>query len=193
MVPASRIFQAENTVSPGGISNTSVSSIEEPDTTELFHIAACFRHSFCRARLSNFSQRIEESSNRMPSSSVYSRDAWLDDHSNTQRLDDYPEAHAFDIERTLHRHSFQRMQTNEPEYIPRGPRHYASTEPINALPTLPTSKQPSKEPIVYIVGWKLVLLLVGYVLGSHHIKCLGRKRITRHHDQGVARHLPPKS
>ena len=129
----------------------------------------------------------------MPSSSLYSGDAWLDDHSDTQRLDDYPEAHASDIERTLHRHSFQRMQTNEPEYIPRGPRHYASTEPINALPQLPTSRQASKEPIVYIVGWKLVLLLVGYVPCSPHIKRLGRKRITRHHHQRVPRHLPPKS
>lgn len=129
----------------------------------------------------------------MPNSSVYSRDTWLDDHNNTQRLENYPKAHAIDIERTLHRHSFQRMQTSETEYIPKGSRHYASTEHINALPALPSSLQPSKEPIVYIVGWKLVFLLVGYVLGSQHIKCLGRKRITRHHDQGIARHLPPKS
>ena len=102
----------------------------------------------------------------MANSSVYSQDAWLQDHDVTPGLDDYPEAHAFDVERTLHRHSFHRMQTNEPEYIPRGPRHYASTEPITALPTIPTSKAPSKEPIVYLVGWKLVLLLVGYVLRS---------------------------
>ena len=127
-------------------------------------------------------------------SSVYSRDAWLDDsHSVTHGLDDYPEQNVVDGEGTLQRSSLQRMQMNESEYIPRGPRHYASTEPINVLPILPTSNPPSKEPIVYIVGWKLVLLLVGYVLGPQGVESPRGRRVTGPHHQGFALYLSPKS
>ena len=65
---------------------------------------------------------------------------------------------SFDRESSIH------AQRNEPRQYFLG--HYPSSEPMIALPTLSTTVPPSQEAVQCIVGWKLVLLLLG--LDNHY-------------------------
>lgn len=65
---------------------------------------------------------------------------------------------SFDREPSLH------AQSNGPPQYFLG--HYPSSEPILALPSLPTIDPSSQKAVNCIVGWKLVLLLLG--LDNHY-------------------------
>ena len=69
---------------------------------------------------------------------------------------------SFDRESSLHA-----QRSGPPQYFL---GHYPSSEPIIALPTLPTTDPSSQAAIHCIVGWKLVLLLLGLY---NHYQSLG--------------------